>query len=232
MQHVRHILALPALHAVVAATLDRGIHYQDAFAEACREAWAVALPLVDEELEAVVVRTDLGETLESHRDRGRAMKERLAAAPRGTWAVIEDRMAGLKVHFNALMSVGDGQVECRSDGWGSRPTFEAMATRLVDMEVYLARCRVEEERRQAASRAIIETHGLTEGGRLRGIRLEGVAYSSATIESVAMDKGRVTLTCSRRGSGKRRVISAYASAITFLETKASAPKAAPPSPAV
>ncbi|AGG89092.1 hypothetical protein [Rhodanobacter denitrificans] len=229
MHHVRHVLAIPALHAVVAATLDRGIHYQDDFAEACHGAWIAALPLVDEELEAVVVRTDLGETFESRRDRGRALKERLAGAPRGTWAVIEEHMAGHKVHFNALMSVGDGQVECRGDGWGSRPTFKAMCTRLVGMEVYLARCKVEEERRQESGRTIIQTRGLAEGGRLRAIRLEGVVYSSATIESVAMDKGRVTLTCARRGSAKRRVISAYASAITFLETKASAAKAARPS---
>jgi len=93
------------------------------------------------------------------------------------------------------------------------------------MEIYYARCAVQEHRRLARN---IEAATLFEAGqKIRGVRLNGVTYSTAEVMSVNPEKGDVVVQLTKRGSRQRWTTTVEAAALPApaVASKSAAPEA-------
>lgn len=209
------LLARPPLRAAVEAALNAGVFYEDAFKIACRPAWDAETPALDNHWADVTIQPGTG--YEDRRAAYKRLKGELAAAPRGTWAVIIEPWAHSQasgVRFEAVMSDGYGDVATRSDGWSKMPTFAEMLDRMVGSEIYTARKAVEEERRTAAARARMATLHIAAGVTLRNLVVSGRhRFSTAIVTSANPATGSVELHATRRGSKHRYKVSTSALAI-------------------
>ncbi|MGH8159258.1 MAG: hypothetical protein ACREPQ_14150 [Rhodanobacter sp.] len=201
MAHLQPVQCVPALRAIVEATLDAKIFYEDEFKRACRPTWDTANPAIENRLPDVV--QDEAMSPLAQREEVQRIKALLAEGGRGAWAVVRRRAAAGNERYLSLIHDGRGEVHGRSDGWGGVPTFEAVVDRLVAEEIYHLRHVVEDERRRAAAVQQLATLNLAVGTRLKDVRVGGTVYSTAAVEVLHPLSGSVTLQLTKRGSRKR-----------------------------
>ncbi|UJJ60601.1 hypothetical protein [Rhodanobacter denitrificans] len=195
------LLSQTALRAVVEQTLDAKVFYQDEFARSCRPAWDAALPVTEHRFPDLMQAA--GIALDVQKEQVGRLKETLAAAGRGAWALVRRAKPTGGEWYLTLIHDGFGEVHGRTDGWNDVPTFGAVVDRMVGMEIYHFRHVVEADRAHAASAAAIASMRLKVGMRLRNVRVAGTTYSTAIVQSVHPESGAVTLNLTKRGSPKR-----------------------------
>lgn len=133
----------------------------------------------------------------------RAVAERLAASPRGTWAVIVTELSDGPVIYAPKMSDGSGTAPSNYDSYEEMPDYATVYARMVGHEVYKARQTVEAGRDLARQQAAARTLAGQVGTRLKGVTLNRVTYASATVTGVDQAAGLVSLALTRRGTSDR-----------------------------
>lgn len=199
--HNSPLLTIPALRAIVEQTLDAKVFYQDEFARSCRPTWDAALPVTEHRFPDLM-QAD-GIAFDVRKEQVSRLKETLAQAGRGAWALVRRAKPEGGEWYLTLIHDGFGEVHGRTDGWADVPTFAAVVDRMVGMEIYNLRHAVEADRARAASAAAIASMRLQVGMRLRNVRVGGTLYSTAIVQSVHVQSGAVSLNLTKRGSPKR-----------------------------
>lgn len=133
----------------------------------------------------------------------RAVAERLAASPRGTWAVIVTELSDGPVVYAPKMSDGSGTAPSSYDTYEEMPDYATVYARMVGHEVYKARQTVEAGRDLARQQAAASTLASQVGTRLKDVTLDRVTYASATVTGVDQAAGLVSLALTRRGTSDR-----------------------------
>ncbi|MEY2161440.1 hypothetical protein [Rhodanobacter sp. FW106-PBR-LB-2-11] len=212
MQPFSHLIAMPGLRAAVEAALDAGIRNTDAFEGACRPAWELTLPVREVRHPNLVVPGK--EDWDGLWQACKAEKPKLQAGGRGDWMVIEHRGPHGRV-FCALMHDGHGRVRNESNGWLKEATFNAMASRMISLEIWEIRRVVETERKTAAALAKLAEMRLEVGMKLRAVQFNCYTWSSGIVTSVDPETGDIGLALTRRGSARRSEFAVSAADLSF-----------------
>ena len=214
MQPSSHLIAIPGLRAAVEAALDAGIRNTDAFDACCRPAWVRALPVHEVRQSNLLVPGK--EDWDGLWQACKAEKSKLLAGGRGNWMVVEHRGPHGMV-FCALMHDGHGRVRNESNGWLKEATFDAMASRMISLEIWEIRRVVETERKTAAALAKLAGTNLAVGMKLRAIEFNGYTWSSGIVTSVDPATGHIVLALTRRGSARRSEFAVSPADLSFAE---------------
>lgn len=204
----RHFTA--AQLAIVGAAIDAGVFYTDDLKAYCRDAWQALHPAVDVCLTA----SDAGNAkrLEGmdqaqRREASNALREAVAAAPRGTWGLLRldwktaDWHSG--VTYTMFISDGQGHAHPVHNRFNGRdPNYYDALASMVGYEIYVCDSAEKARREQDRSQAIIRSAGIAPGMKLRNVTIGSTTYSSATVEAVS-DIGGVKLCLTKRGSRNR-----------------------------
>lgn len=212
MQPSSHLIAIPDLRATVEAALDAGIRNTDAFGAACWLAWERALPVCEVRHPNLVVPGK--ENWDGLWKACKAEKAKLLAGGRGYWMVLEHRGPHGPV-FCALMHDGHGRVRNESNGWLKEPTFDAMARRMITLEIWEIRRVVETERKTAAALTKLAEMKLEVGMKLRSVEFDGYTWSSGIVTSIDQEIGDIGLMLTRRGSARRAEYAVSAADLSF-----------------
>lgn len=194
-----------ALKAAVGDAIDSGLSYNrdvDAFvARHCRvpdPAREVFLGIVDLPVHDLPqARKTLGE-----------IEAKVAAEPRGTWAVTKkvfENDGQTRTVYQPLLSDGSGSLAsgCRSDTSYEPPAYEAVLRRAFEMEVYVARRELEAERLSARNREVVESGRITIGSEYRDVTVNSQKFSRAKVVGVEAATGKVSIELTKRGSRRR-----------------------------
>ncbi len=137
----------------------------------------------------------------------RALRARVSAGPRGTWAAFRTHGS-----WHAVMSDGSGKPSpvssVRED---APPDYASAYSRMVGYEVYMARRRVEASRQVATDLRAIREHGIRVGERHPGFRVEGHTFSSFKVSEIDGRTGRISVIGTKRGSAKGYAVTLGAS---------------------
>ena len=221
----KHLLAVPALRATVEAALDAGVFYQSAFQEFCRPNWDVSYPAVEHRLPDVLITPAMA--FATKRALTDAAKEAVLTGARGTWVCcVKQHEVGGKHYYETFMHDGAGTVHARNDGYGAKPTYEEVLTRMVGMEIYTARHAVEKERQDARAAGRASQMGLHLGMTLRNVTVGHDRYSNVVIEEFHPESGSLRLLCTKRGSRNRWVCHTTALNLTIEKAGESSPSGA------
>jgi hypothetical protein len=135
--------------------------------------------------------------------------------PLGTWAVATYTRDDGHVEKASFMSNGAGGV---FSGFTSRANdFQALATRMVEMEIYDARREYERLKLHADANEHLESTGWRVGTKLKNVRVAGAGSFSTALITAVTANGHVDLLCTRRGSKKRWQVSVLAQGIQQLD---------------
>lgn len=194
-----------ALKAAVGAAIDSGLYYNrdvDAFVEK-----HCSVP--DPAKEAFLGIVDLPvHDLPAARKVSEDLAVRIAAAPRGTWALVRkafENGGGTRTVYQAHLSDGSGALAPggRTDSWSEPPAFAAVMRRAFEMEVYLARQELEGERLAAKNREAIESGRVALGSEFRDVAINQQRFSRVKVVGVDAEAGTVSLELTKRGTRRR-----------------------------
>ena len=199
--------------AIVGAAINEGLFYVDDVKAYCSPRWQAEYPLTD------VCLTASGDTTyvmapERHEDRRAQMDNinaKLAAAPRGTWALVRqdwksgDGHAGTS--WSLRISVGNGEVHGAQPNpiWQNEKRiagFNDAVKCLIGTEIYRATNAERARRESARSRQLIKDTGWRHGATLRNVKIAGKTFSTALIVMIT-EEGFLRLELTKRGSRNR-----------------------------
>lgn len=200
--------------AIAAKVAEAGIFYQDAFAAAAAPDWNASFPVTDIELgeDTFKLHThNFQDYLAVRRHVEAVLKER----PRGTWAMATYTREDGHVERASFMANGAGEV---FSGFTSKANnFQALATRMVEMEIYDTRREYERLKMQSEANERLQATGWRVGTKLRNVRISGVGCFSTVLISAIRPSGYVEMVGTRRGSRKRWEMSVLAQGIIQLD---------------
>lgn len=127
----------------------------------------------------------------------------LGLAGRGSAASSSTTWGGTH-YYETFMHDGAGTVHNRCDGYSTKPTYEEVRTRMVGMEIYIARKAFETERQRAQASVRASQLGLRLGMTLKHVTVGHDRYSNVVIEEFSPESGDLCLLCTKRGSRNRR----------------------------
>ena len=199
--------------AIVGQAIDAGVFYTDDLKAYCRPAWEAAHPATDQCLtvssDGNYRRLD-GMEHAQRREAANALRDAIAAAPRGTWGLLRFDWTADAGHSGVTytMFISDGQGNACSVQTGGIhhsgrvPAYADAIADMVGYEIYLADAAEKARREQARSRACILASGLTHGATLRNVRIGNTSYSTAVVDQV-LSGTWVKLHLTKRGSRNR-----------------------------
>ena len=136
------------------------------------------------------------------------IEAKVAAGPRGTWAVtrkVFENDGQTRTVYQPLLSDGSGALApgCRSDTSYEPPAYENVLRRAFEMEVYLARRELEAERLSARNREAVGSGRVAIGTEFRDVTVNSQKFSRAKVVGVDAETGQATIELTKRGSRRR-----------------------------
>jgi hypothetical protein len=215
------------VRAALQAALDAGLHY-DCDVDRFVEERCLAH---DEAVDVFLGEHELREDVKAAYDAKKAVQDRVAASPRGTWAAFRRRSRDGRVRYQASISDGSGKVALggSSDSFDAPPTFAHLFRRMREMETYLIRKQLREGRAHAAQMEALATYRFAVGQTFTNVDL-GQHGRANRIELTSIDSktGAIEFNLIKRGSRKR--YSGTTNAVALVQN-AKIPKPTSPAPA-
>ena len=195
-----------AMISACESALDAEVFYQDEFAA------FVVTHMGGYDCQAVLMEvlrvSELG--VEEAKAARRHLAERVKAAPRGHYGIVERPVHDGTFSYAVLISDGTGELATggRFDSHATVPAGDKVLQRMIGYEIFLCRKAVEADRLLKSNISALAELGFKEGMELRDLKVSGETklFSRATIESVNPENGSVRLLLTRRGTAKRWVL--------------------------
>ncbi|MPR06317.1 hypothetical protein [Microvirga tunisiensis] len=133
------------------------------------------------------------------------LARRVASGPRGTWAIVVTNCHDGRIFYSTLISDGTGEISTGGshDSYDTPPDYPKIYERMIGYEIYLARRVVEAQRQLARDQTAIRDHRLQAGMTFKDLMVDHKKFSTAAIQQVDPNTGRVKLFMTKRGSAQR-----------------------------
>ena len=194
----------PQMIVACEAAIDAGIFYESEFVK------FVLAKMGGYDCKAVLLKEaffDNGGDFEQLRKNISALESEVAAAPRGTYALLYFvRASDIRSYWKIAVSDGTGELAVGSKfgSYEEAPGADHVLERMIGYEIHLCRKYVEHLSEVKASQGAIEKHHIMAGMIIKNFTIPGrKPYSTVIVREVSKENGFVKLHLTKRGRKER-----------------------------
>lgn len=218
----------PSMIAGCEAALDAGVFYQDAFEDFVVKQMGGFNCEAHLAMNLLIDHRDISRTARQQSNLVMELEQRVAAMPRGHYAIIKTINPPDTVFFRFMVSDGSGKISTggKFDSYDIEPGPEKVLRKMFGYEIYLCRKLVEQRRAKACDISAMISLNIHVGMKIKGYRASGEVkpFSSASVIEVHPETGMLKLLLIRRGTSKRWIETVGATRLKEYLTEVETPE--------